>query len=209
MREEIYELSKKYEKLKFKEFRGFKTEKNFGLKGNLQKIQAICFFIILLIILSISILLFKIKVPIIFPILLIYMVIYCFVSILESLIKINVNVKEKKLIIKKLLKQYEISFEDIEKIYLTASPTLKGIKSKIRVLYKENKKEKNLGIETLLFKTKDIKNFINQLEIEQLVGEENKGKYDKKSNVDETILSNFDLAILLIMGITILIDFAI
>jgi hypothetical protein len=137
------------------------------------------------------------------------MVIYCFVSILESLIKINVNVKEKKLIIKKLLKQYEISFEDIEKIYLTASPTLKGIKSKIRVLYKENKKEKNLGIETLLFKTKDIKNFINQLEIEQLVGEENKGKFDKKSNVDETILSNFDLAILLIMGITILIDFAI
>ena len=84
------------------------------------------------------------------------------------------------------------------------------VNGKVKMEQKEeNKKEKNLGIETLLFKTKDIKNFINQLEIEQLVGEENKGKFDKKSNVDETILSNFDLAILLIMGITILIDFAI
>lgn len=209
MREEIYELSEKFQKLKYKNFIKFKNEKNFGIKYSFYSQQKRLMLFLLLIILLGIILLIKLNVPIAIPIIISFILVYLILSLLDSMVDIKVNVKENVIFIKKPLNKYKINFNDIEKIYLVASQNLKGIKSKIRIAYKEKNKSKNLSIETLLLKIKDIKYFINQIEIEELSKKEKNGKFENVCEVDDTIISPLDLTVLIIIGIIFLIDFAI
>lgn len=209
MREEIYELAEKNQKLKYKKFIKFKTEKNFGIKYNFYAQQKILLIVLFILIICGIIGLIKLNIPIAIPIIISCILAYILLTLIDSMIEIKVNVKENKIIIKKIFKKYKIDFKDIQKIYLVASPNLKGIKSKIRIAYNYKNKNKNLSIETLLLKIKDIKHFINQIEIEELNKKEKNGKFEGECNVDDTIISPLDLTVLIIIGIIFLIDFAI
>lgn len=220
MREEIYELAKKYNFLKYATFKGFKTNKQIGAKSvfnNIQKVLVVILTIIILIVLG---LLIKFNVPKTIIAIGFLFLIYILLTVGDSIVDIKVKNNEKKIFIKKIFKKYEINFEDIQKIYLATSDSLKGIKAKIRIIYKKENKDYNLSIETGFLKTKDIKNFISQIEIEEnekdITKSKNKDK-DKKSileqykqiSVDETVFSSLDLFILICIGIVILIDIAI
>lgn len=209
MREEIYELAEKNQKLKYKKFLGFKTDKNLGIKYSFYKQQKILLSVLLILVIIGVVTLIKLNIPIAIPIIISCFLAYIVLTLFDSVVEIKVNIKESKIIIKKVFRKYKINFNDIEKIYLVASPNLKGIKSKIRIAYKSKNKSKNLSIETLLLKLKDIKHFINQIEIEELSKKEKNGKFEGECNVDDTIISPLDLTILLLIGIIFLIDFAI
>lgn len=202
MREEIFKLAQKNEELKCRKFIGFKTDKNFGIKYNFYKNQKILICVLSLIIILLIFALIKFKSPVVFPIIITCVLIYIIFTLIDSIIEIKVNVKENKIIIKKILKKYVIDFKDIENIYLVASPNLKGIKSKIRILYNNSNKAKNLSLETFLLKTKDIKHFISQINCS-----ENIESKEKQANIDDTIISSLDLTTIVVLGIIILIDF--
>lgn len=204
MREEFVELSKKYKKLKYKNFIGFK--KNLELKNGFKNVIKIPSIILFLVFIGIEVLFVKFL-PWIFPTLLGILIVYLIALMFSCMVEIKVE--KDKILIKKFIFKKVIEKENINRIYLTTSKnkSLGGIRAKIKIDYKTKRGTDFYSIDTMFLKCKDVENLLKIIDIEPLSKEEQKGNFDETRFVDVTLIEAVDYFFLIPIGLCILVNF--
>lgn len=204
MREEFVELSKKYKKLKYKNFIGFK--KNIEIKNGFRKVIKLPALFLFLIFIGIEVLFIKFLpwiFPTLFGILIVYLIALMFACMVE------IKVEKDKILIKKFIFRKVIEKENINRIYLATSKnkSLGGIRAKIKIEYKTKRGTDFYSVDTMFLQSKNVEDFLKIIDIEPLSKEEQKGKFDESKFVDVTLIETVDYFFLIPIGICILVNF--
>lgn len=204
MREEFVELSKKYKKMKYKNFIGFK--KNIEIKNGFRKVIKLPALFLFLIFIGIEVLFIKFLpwiFPTLFGILIVYLIALMFACMVE------IKVEKDKILIKKFIFRKVIEKENINRIYLATSKnkSLGGIRAKIKIEYKTKRGTDFYSVDTMFLQSKNVEDFLKIIDIEPLSKEEQKGKFDESKFVDVTLIETVDYFFLIPIGICILVNF--
>ena len=204
MREEFVELSKKYKKLKYKNFIGFK--KNIEIKNGFRKVIKLPALFLFLIFIGIEVLFIKFLpwiFPTLFGILIVYLIALMFACMVE------IKVEKDKILIKKFIFRKVIEKENINRIYLATSKnkSLGGIRAKIKIEYKTKRGTDFYSVDTMFLQSKNVEDLLKIIDIEPLSKEEQKGKFDESKFVDVTLIETVDYFFLIPIGICILVNF--
>lgn len=202
MREEFVNLSKNFEKLKYKNF--VKFNKNIHITNGFKNVNKIPFILVSIIFIIIEILICKFL-PWIFGTLFGILLIYIVALLLDFLVDIKVS--NKQIYIKKFIFKKVIDENKVKKIYLITSKhkSLGGIRAKIKIIYETKRGDSIYNIDTMFLLHKDVKNFLKNIQVEELSEEEKKGNFEK-TFIDETLLETIDFIFLIPMGLCIMVD---
>ena len=204
MREEFVKLKNKYKKLLYKNF--VKFDKDIEIKNDFKNVRKIPMVLAYLIFVLIEVLFIKFL-PLIFSILFGIFIIYLVALICSCMVEIKV--KDKKLYIKKFLFKKVINEQDIRKMYLITSKNeaLGGLRAKIKIIYKTKKSENIYSVDTMFLKYEKVEKLLKIIQTEPLTKEEEKGEFDNKKIIDQSLLELVDFVFLIPMALCVLVDF--
>lgn len=204
MREEFVELKNKYKKLQYKNF--VKFDKNIEIKNDFKNVRKAPMLLAFILFIAIEILFIKFL-PLIFSILFGIFIVYLVALIFSCMVEIKVN--DNKLYIKKFLFKRIIDAENIKKLYLVTSKheALGGLRAKIKIIYKTKKGENIYSLDTMFLKYDKVDKFLKLIKVEPLTKDEEKGNFDKKTFIDNSLLEFVDFTFLIPMALCVLVDF--
>ena len=203
MREEFVELSKKYDKLKYKDLVKFKKKVELRNSFNRENKSPMILFFSIFIGLDVLAILFL---PMILKIIISAFIVYLICLMFDFQIYINNN--KETLTTKKFIFKKTIPIKEIRRIYYITGKKdgLGGIRGKIKIIYKKGKGENIYGLDTMFVKKEDLGRFLNNIQVEPLTDEEEKNGFDKKNIIDNTLFEFIDFCFLVPIALCIIID---